>query len=418
MRALYFDCYAGASGDMIIGALIALGVDADKLREQLSSLGLSGYEIEIERVTRSSIAAIKFHVKVDDRDQPVRELSDIRQIINRSSLSKEVKSRSIRVFERLAEAEARVHATTRDQVHFHEVGAVDSIIDVVGAMIGFEMLGVERFLSSPLRVGRGFVETEHGLLPVPAPGTAELLRGVPVYGGDLDGEFVTPTGAAIITNFCGSYSPLPPIRISRIGYGAGARDPKGLPNALRLVLGDVPETRSQAEIFQPSYPAAADRVTVIETNIDDMNPQAYGFVMDRAFALGALDVFITPVQMKKSRPGVLLTILCESEDLEKMTEMLLVETTSLGVRYHEAKRRVLERSIETVETPYGQARIKVAREGNRTLHFQPEYDDCARLAAEAGVPLLEVQRAVSFAYSEQLKSGAEAGKANGELEKQ
>jgi pyridinium-3,5-bisthiocarboxylic acid mononucleotide nickel chelatase len=404
MLAIYFDCFAGASGDMIIGALLDLGVELETLKEQLSGLDLSDYELKSDRVTRSGIAAIKFDVEFDDARQPARHLSDIREIINRSPLTGLTKSRAHRVFERLAEAEARVHATTPDRVHFHEVGAIDSIIDVVGAMIGFEMLGIEHFIASPLRVGHGFVRAEHGLLPVPAPATAELLKGVPVYGGDLEGEFVTPTGAAIITTLCQDYARLPSIAIARAGYGAGARDPHGFPNALRLIAGEVEREQSKSD----------DTVLVVETNIDDMSPQVYGVVMERLFETGALDVFLTPAQMKKDRPGVMITVLCKPERAREVTALLLRETTTLGVRYYEAKRRILEREIETVETLYGSVRIKVAREGGRTLHFQPEFEDCARLADQTRTPLIEVQQAAFAAYRERLKATEENNEANGE----
>ncbi|HLF83426.1 MAG TPA: nickel pincer cofactor biosynthesis protein LarC, partial [Blastocatellia bacterium] len=284
---------------------------------------------------------------------------------------------------------------TPDKVHFHEVGAVDSIVDIVGAMIGFELLGVDRFFCSPLRLGSGSVNSQHGLLPIPAPATVELLRGVPVYAGELEGEFVTPTGAAIAATLCEEFGALPPMSITKVGYGAGSRDPKGFPNALRLVLGEMGE----AEETQTNVYATSDEtIVVVETNIDDMNPQVYGFVMERAFALGALDVFMVPVQMKKDRPGILLTVLCKPETVDAMIEMLLAETTTIGVRYYEAKRRVLERAIETVETEYGPVRIKVARDGARTLHFQPEYEDCARLALETKTPFLEVHAAAAAAY--------------------
>ncbi|HXG65575.1 MAG TPA: nickel pincer cofactor biosynthesis protein LarC [Blastocatellia bacterium] len=394
MRGVYFDCYAGVSGDMLIGALIDLGVDIDTLRQQLSSLKLSGYEIRAHRVKRSGIAATKFDVDVDPKAQPARAFAEIREIISDSALSAQVKARAIAAFARLAEAEARVHDTTVEKVHFHEVGAVDAIIDIVGAMIGFEALGVERFYSSPLRTGYGTVKAEHGLLPIPAPGTAELLKGVPVYAGELEGEFVTPTGAAIVTTLCESFGPLPPMQIDRTGYGAGSRDPEGFPNALRLILGDVAAQPSAAE---------PESVMVVETNIDDMNPQVYGFVMERAFALGALDVFMTPAQMKKDRPGVLLTALCAPDRLDSITEMLLAETSTLGVRYYQARRRVLDRVIEEVETPYGCVRIKVARDGARTLHYQPEYEDCARLAAGSQAPLIEVQQAAIQAYRDRME---------------
>jgi uncharacterized protein (TIGR00299 family) protein len=304
---------------------------------------------------------------------------------------------------------------TPDKIHFHEVGAVDSIIDIVGAMIGFELLGVERFFCSPLRVGFGSVNSQHGELPVPAPATADLLRGVPVYAGELEGEFVTPTGAAIVTTLCEEFGPLPRMQVNRVGYGAGSRDPKRFPNALRLLMGEVEEVEEVEEQGTglvaigelagrtEDYSHRGETIVVIETNIDDMNPQVYGFVMERAFALGALDVFMVPAQMKKDRPGVLLTVLCKPERSDVIMDMLLVETTTLGVRYYESKRRVLERTLEEVETPYGVVRIKVARDGDRTLHFQPEYDDCARLAVETNTPLLEVQTAASAAYQNRLK---------------
>jgi uncharacterized protein (TIGR00299 family) protein len=401
MRALYFDCFAGVSGDMIIGALIDLGVDAEHLEQQLASLHLSGYQIDANTVTRASIAATKFDVRVEPGQQTERRIGDIRKIIEGSDLSDDVKSGSLSVFERLAQAEAAVHNKPIEEVHFHEVGAVDSIVDIVGAMIGFEALAVERFIASPLRLGFGSVKAEHGTLPVPAPGTAELLRGVPIYAGDMEGEFVTPTGAAIVTAFC-SFGPLPEMTVERVGYGAGSRDPEGFPNVLRLILGEMPGTAG----FQPASTTATD-IVVIETNIDDMNPQAYGFVFERAFELGALDVFTTPVQMKKDRPGVLLTVLCEPRKLDSLTEMLLRETTTLGVRYYEAKRRVLERSIETVETEFGPVRVKVAYDGGRRLHFQAEYEDCARLARQHAVPFLEVQSAAGSAYLAAVPAGKE-----------
>jgi uncharacterized protein (TIGR00299 family) protein len=403
MRIAYFDCFAGLSGDMIVGALLDLGVDFDALKGKLSSLAIGSYGINIRRVERSGFAATKFDVEVDLHDQPARTLADIRSIILESSLSEITKQRSLAVFERLGDAEAKVHGTTRDEIHFHEVGAVDSIVDIVAAMIGFEMLGVDRFYCSPLRVGRGVIEAEHGRLPVPAPATAELLKGVPIYAGDLEGEFVTPTGAAIVSTLCKVFGPLPAMKINGAGYGAGARDPKELPNALRLILGEM---NDDANDIESSAASRQDHsVMVIETNIDDMNPQVYGFVMERAFAIGALDVFMIPAQMKKDRPGVLLTVLCQPEMTEALIEMLLAETTTLGVRYYRAHRRVLERAIETVDTEYGPVRIKVARDGERTLHFHPEYEDCAWLALESQTPLIDVQAAASAAFRERLRQG-------------
>ena len=389
MRALYFDCFAGASGDMMVGALLDLGLELEILKRELASLDLKDYEISASRVKRSRIAATKFEVRTGAAPQPARHLSNIAAIIDNSALSDRVRRMSLNAFERLAEAEAKIHGTTIDKVHFHEVGAIDSIIDIVGAMIGFDRLGVEWFFSSPLRLGYGSIRTEHGLMPVPAPATAELLRGAPVYAGEIEGEFVTPTGAAIIVSLCEEFSQLPPLKISRTGYGAGSRDPEGFPNAMRMILGDLTEGG-----LRPS----PEKVTVIETNIDDMNPQIYGYVIERALALGALDAFLTPVQMKKDRPATLLTVLCEAEKRDLLIDMLLAETSTLGVRYMEANRRVLDRIIEYVETRYGRVRIKVARQGGRTLHFHPEYEDCLKLAEESCVPLIEVQTEAAAAY--------------------
>jgi pyridinium-3,5-bisthiocarboxylic acid mononucleotide nickel chelatase len=392
MRVIYFDCFAGISGDMTIGALLDSGVDFNELKNQLSSLPLSGYELGVEKVKRSSIAATKFTVTVDDAKQSARTLPVISEIIHNSQVSEAVKGHSLKVFEKLAEAEAQVHGTTVDQIHFHEVGAVDSIIDIVGAMVGFEMLGVEKFYSSPLRVGFGSIKVAHGLMPVPAPGTAELLKGLPIYAGEIEGEFVTPTGAAMVAVLCESFGAMPAMQMEQIGYGAGTRNPKDFPNALRIVLGEVEEVAQQTE--------EAQMILVIETNIDDMNPQAYGYVMDKAFALGALDVFVTPIQMKKDRPAVMLTVLCEPKDFDAQVALILSETTTLGVRYYEAKRRTLARVIEEVETEYGQVRVKVARAGKRTLHFQPEFEDCVAIARKTGISLIEVQSAANAAYRE------------------
>jgi uncharacterized protein (TIGR00299 family) protein len=403
MRSIYFDCFAGISGDMTVGALLDAGVDFAELQKQLSSLALSGYELGFEKVKRSSIAATKFSVKVDEAKQPARTLAVISEIINNAPLSQSVKARSLRVFEKLAEAEAQVHGSTIDRIHFHEVGAVDSIVDIVGAMIGFELLGVEKFFASRLRVGFGAIKVAHGLMPIPAPGTAELLRGLPIYAGDREGEFVTPTGAAIVAALCEKVGAMPAMRIDKIGYGAGGRDPKGFPNALRIVVGEVEESGDEANVWQKGSVAKQDEseaqtVIVIEANIDDMNPQAYAYVMEKAFALGALDVFFTAIQMKKDRPATKLSVLCKQEEFDALAELILRETTTLGVRYYEAKRRTLARSVEEVETVYGRVRVKVARDGERILHFQPEFEDCAEIARKTGISLLEAQQLAGFAY--------------------
>jgi uncharacterized protein (TIGR00299 family) protein len=405
--AAYFDCFAGASGDMIVGALLDLGADRDLLKRGLASLKLDGFELRVERVTRCDLAATKFTVDLARLSQPARTLRDIEALVGGSSLSETVKARAMAAFRLLAEAEAEVHGTSVDKVHFHEVGAVDSIVDTVGAMLCVESLGLRRFAASPLRLGRGTVEAEHGLLPVPAPATALLVRGVPVFAGDFDGEFLTPTGAAILRVLCDSYGPLPPMRIAAVGCGAGTRDPAGLPNALRVLAGRFEAEPSRSP--NASGHGGSDSVMVVETNIDDMNPQVCGYVLERALAMGARDAFVTPVQMKKGRPGILLTVVCLPEELDAMTRLLLAETTTLGVRYYETGRRVLERTIEKVVTRFGEVRVKVARDGERTLHFQPEYDDCVRLAGEHRVPLIEVQAAASAAFAARDADGNKAG---------
>src|SRR5205085_1973837 len=315
MRTLYFDCFAGASGDMILGALIGVGVDPRELKEQLSLLNVSGYEISFETVDRSGISATRALIHTA-HEHAHRHLSHILKIINDSRLNERVKERTSLVFSRLAEAESKIHNVPVERIHFHEVGALDAIIDVVGACIGFELLGVERFACSELHVGSGMVEMAHGRFPVPPPAVAELLKNAPVYSSDIKGELVTPTGAAIITTVCEEFGQLPKMRIERTGYGAGTREYQNFPNALRLILGDDEATPRVND----------ERVIVIETNIDDMSPQIYGHVMEQALERGALDCYLTPTQMKKNRPGVQVSILCRPQELDAMCELLLTET--------------------------------------------------------------------------------------------
>src|SRR5947209_6534334 len=320
MRTLYFDCFAGASGDMILGALIGVGVDTRELKEQLSLLNVSGYEISFDTVDRSGISATRALVHTA-HEHAHRHLSHILKIINGSRLNERVKERASLVFSRLGEAEARIHNVPVERIHFHEVGALDAIIDVVGACIGFELLEVERFVCSDLHVGSGMVEMVHGRFPVPPPAVAELLKGAPVYSSDIKGELVTPTGAAIISTVCREYGSLPKMRIERTGYGAGTREYQNFPNVLRLMLGDDGVV-SEGFDDESLLVAEDERLLVVETNIDDMSPQIYGHLMERAFALGALDCYFTPVQMKKNRPGVLVSILCKPAECDAMCELL------------------------------------------------------------------------------------------------
>lgn len=391
MKTLYFDCFAGASGDMILGALVGVGADPRSLREQLALLDVSGYEIEFGTALRSGLSTTRVDVRTP-HEHAHRHLGDILKIIYSSRMSEGVKERAARIFSRLAEAEARVHNEPIEKIHFHEVGALDAIIDVVGACIGFELLGVERFVCSPLHVGSGTVKMAHGVFPVPPPAVAELLQSVPIYSTEIVGELVTPTGAAIIRTVCEEFGPLPKMRVERTGYGAGTRDYKDFPNALRLMLGDDEEsTESRTD----------ERLLVIETNIDDMSPQLFGYVMERAFELGALDCFMTPVQMKKNRPGTMITILCRLAQRDAMTELLFSETTTLGVRSYEVERRALERETIRVETLFGAIDVKVARMNGRVVNEMPEYEQCREAAQTAGVALRVVEAAVRDVLSQQ-----------------
>jgi uncharacterized protein (TIGR00299 family) protein len=387
MRTLYFDCFAGASGDMILGALIGVGVDPQALLEHLSLLNVSGYEIDFETVDRSGISAARAHVRTA-HEHAHRHLGDILKIIHESRLSDGVKERAARIFTRLGEAEAKIHNVPVERIHFHEVGALDAIIDVVGACIGFELLGVERFVCSELHVGSGMVEMAHGRFPIPPPAVAELLKDAPVYSTDIKGELVTPTGAAIISVVCQEFGPLPKIKIERTGYGAGTREYQNFPNVLRLMLGDDATGVASGD----------ERLIVVETNIDDMSPQLYGYVMEQAFARGALDCYFTPVQMKKNRPGVLVSILCRESERDAMCELLLAETTTLGVRFYEVLRRALARETVSVETEFGPIDVKVARLNGRVVKAMPEYEQCRAAAQIASVALQVVEQAARKSF--------------------
>jgi pyridinium-3,5-bisthiocarboxylic acid mononucleotide nickel chelatase len=388
MKTLYFDCFAGASGDMILGAMIDAGVNPAMLNEHLAGLGLDGFTVEFETVDRAGLSATHALVHTA-HEHKHRHLSNILNIIDAAALSEQVKARASKIFTRLAQAEARVHNEPVEQVHFHEVGALDAIVDVVGAAICFEILKIERFVSSPLHVGSGFVEMSHGRFPVPPPAVAELLQGVPFYSTELKGELLTPTGAAIITSVCESYGSVPQIIVERTGYGAGTRSYEKFPNALRVLVG---QTEAEA--------AVDEHLLMIETNIDDVSPQIMGHVMDRAFELGALDCYFTPVQMKKNRPGVLLSVLCKESEKETLLHLLFTETTTLGVRSHEVARRALERTIVRVETEYGPIDVKVATLNGAIVNEMPEFEQCLKAARKLGVPLKRVEDAVKVALSQ------------------
>ncbi len=380
MRTLYFDCFAGASGNMILGALIAAGVDRERLADDLRRLDIADFDLIVTPTDQSGISATHVEVKVP-HEHAHRHLRDIEAIIDRSQLAESVSSRAKAIFMRLATAEAKIHAIDINKVHFHEVGAMDAIVDVVGACIGFEMLGIERFVCSRIHVGSGFAEMAHGKFPVPPPAVAELLAGVPIYSTEIEGELITPTGAAIISTVCDTYGPIPEMRVEQTAYGAGTRKYDRFPNVLRVIIGES-VGRSDAE-----------QLTLIETNIDDLSPQILGYVMERAFDLGALDCWFTPIQMKKNRPATMVSILCKAESKDALTHMLYIETTTIGVRVTKTDRECLERAIVSVATEFGQIDVKIAKLEGRMVNAMPEYDHVKRAAAEHGVPFREVRDA-------------------------
>jgi uncharacterized protein (TIGR00299 family) protein len=386
MRIAYFDCFAGASGDMILGALLDAGVEPEVWQEELSKLNLSGYQLKIDRVQKQGIAATAVKVLVSEGKQE-RHLAEIEELVGTSQLLTEVKETSVEVFRRLAVAEARVHGTTPDRIHFHEVGGVDAIIDIVGSVVGLRLLGVEEIYASTLPLGHGFVDCAHGRLPLPAPATLELLQGVPVLLRDVEGELVTPTGAAILTTLAKGFGPFPPMTVEGIGYGAGQRD-FPFPNLLRLLVGTT----------SPALDARMETLTLLEANIDDLNPEFYGHLMERLFSAGALDVYLTPAQMKKNRPGVLLSVACPPAQAEALAALVFAETTTIGLRRQEVQRWALARERVEVETPYGTVGIKVAKLGGKVMTVSPEYEDCRRLALGSGVPLKEVYTAAEAAF--------------------
>ena len=412
MKVLYFDCFAGAAGDMVLGALIDAGVQLEDVRRALGSLAISPTTVWTERVTRTGISATKFcvrgehapldhahdhepdhnhdghhhrqshihtHPHEEKHHHVHRSLSDINRLIDGSALSRTGKDRAKELFNRLGEAEAAIHGTPIDQVHLHEVGALDSIIDIVGTVFAMESIGAARVVASPLNVGSGSVRSAHGVYPVPAPATARLLENAPIYVGPQKVEMVTPTGALLVAGYAQEFGPIPAMRVAKIGYGAGNRDFADTPNVLRVLVGESDSS------------ASSHTIVVIEAEIDDMNPQIFGVLMDRLLAQGALDVFYTPIQMKKNRPGTLLSVIAAPESREMLMATIFRETTTIGVRYRDMTRECLDRRTVTVTTSVGDVRIKVAARNGQVLNASPEFDDCVRLGAEHDVPAKNVQ---------------------------
>jgi pyridinium-3,5-bisthiocarboxylic acid mononucleotide nickel chelatase len=430
MRVAYLECFSGMSGDMFLGALVDAGVPARVLEETVAALGV-GAKLEISRVVRSGISATKVDVYADgEKDLPREEhgerqeqhqhshehgehshshagetrtgvsaphehshgrgLTEIRELISAAPISESAKKNAIAIFEALGRAEAKIHNTSIESVHFHEVGAVDAIVDIICAAVGAEALGVEEIICSPLNVGGGMVKCAHGTFPVPAPATVELLADAPVYSSGLQAELVTPTGAAIVKTLASRFAAFPEMRIEKSGYGAGSRDFPGHPNVVRLTIGQAASTLAAK--------TASETIIVLEANLDDLNPQIFGYVMDRLLEEGALDAFGMPVQMKKNRPGMLLTVLCKPEDAGELAQLIFTETTTLGVRRRDEMRQTLARRWESVGTPWGDVRIKIASMNGTVTNYSPEYEDCRRIAAEHHVPLKLVIQEAARAY--------------------
>jgi len=380
MKLAYFDCFSGISGDMTLGALVDAGCELEILRAGLAGLQVPGWSISAEKVWKNGMAATFVRVVTEDQSKH-RGLSAILEILGRSQLTEQVRKNAAAIFRRLGEAEAAVHDVPLEKIHFHEVGSVDAIVDIVGACIGFEALGIEKFSCSALNVGGGTAKMAHGVLPVPAPATAKLLQGKPTYSDGLRKELVTPTGAAIVATLCDSFGPQPAMSVSTIGYGAGSTDLEGQPNVVRIMVGEAAEK---------VIPGFDEEIAVIEANLDDMNPQIYGYFLEKALAAGALDVYTTSVQMKKNRPGTLLTLLCKLADTNNLMSLIFAETTTLGARTYRAQRRTLPRETVNVHTQYGDVHIKLSRVNGNIRHVAPEYEDCRRLASEKNVPLQQV----------------------------
>ena len=374
-KIAYFDCCSGISGDMVLGALIDCGLDIKMLRKELAKLDLKDYAVSAAKDERHHIVGTNLSVRFKESKHH-RTFKDIKTLISRSRLTQRVKDLSISIFANLAKAEAKIHGCKPDDVHFHEVGAIDSIVDIVGTAIGVEHLGIEKVYASPLPLGTGWVNTSHGRMPVPAPATLELLTGVPTAKSFVRAELTTPTGAAIIKTLAENFGSMPEMKIAKTGYGIGDKDFKEIPNILRINLGEVS--------------SGSEKLLVLETNIDDMNPQIYDYLMSRLFKKGALDVFLVPIQMKKGRPAILLKVLSPANKKDALMDTIFKETTTIGIRSYEVDRYCLERSIKEVSTPYGKVKVKISQKGGEAINIQPEYEDCKKIAEKKNLSLKDV----------------------------
>ncbi len=393
MKVAYFDCHSGISGDMILGALVDAGVDLKTIRKGLTSLGLKGYELKSRRVKRGLFGGTKVDVVLSPKAHiHSRTFTDIEKLLKRSKLPKSVIEDSMEIFLRLGKAEAKVHRTTIDKVHFHEVGAVDSIVDIVGGVIGIQELNVSQVLASPLNMGEGTVKCEHGVLPVPAPATLELLKGIPCYSSGIPYELTTPTGAAMIGFWAEAFQSLPLMKIQKSGYGAGSHVIKEHANLLRIIVGEA-EGKS------------GGKIALVETNIDDMNPEFYDHIMEQLFSAGALDVFYTSVMMKKNRPAVKISVLAPPAKREAVSHILLTETSTFGIRFTEMDRIILDRQHMEVQTPYGKVAVKVGSMDGQVMHFSPEYESCKQIARKKKIPVKMIYDTVMQSAEKKLKGG-------------
>jgi uncharacterized protein (TIGR00299 family) protein len=422
LKIAYFDCFSGISGDMCLGALVDAGVSLQKLKRELKKIPVRRYELHAEKVKKAGVVATKVDVlqEAKSKEQRAKGWKDIEKVINNSALSQEIKQKGLKVFKNLFEAEAKVHGGTLKNIHLHDLGDTDCIVDIFGTIIGLDMLGIKKVYSSPVNLGSGSVKTDHGFLPVPAPATAEILKGVPVYSTDTSFELTTPTGAAILKGLSAGFGSISLMNVETIGIGAGSQNFKDRPNVLRLLIGN-PSSPLFGKL-NPSIPPlekggqggfeklgigkmlkrdvgrlSDEEVTVIEANIDDMNPQIYEYVMGKLFKEGALDVFLTQVLMKKGRPGIKLSVLCKETDRELLIKTILKETTTIGLRFYEVNRVVLNRETKLIDTEFGKVRIKFSGLGEEILKATPEYEDCKRIAKKLKIPLIEVmERIIKF----------------------
>ncbi|MEK6892554.1 MAG: nickel pincer cofactor biosynthesis protein LarC [Nanoarchaeota archaeon] len=389
MKILYFDCFSGISGDMIIGSLLDLGLDFKFLEKELKKLKLQNYKITAKKVVKNGISATKFDViefnkMQENHHHEHRNLKEINKIIDNSKLDKEIKSTIKKIFNKIGVAEAKVHKTSINKIHFHEIGAIDTIIDVSGAVVGFNKLGIEKIYCSKLNIGTSFVEFSHGKWPVPAPATAEILKNVPFYHNNTKSELVTPTGAAIITTLADSFGEMPPMKLEKIGCGAGAKDLEQ-PNVLRVFFGELDE----------DFGSFDNKIMIMETNIDNMSPEIFPYVIERLMENGALDAYIGPITMKKGRIGIKITALCDKNNVDKLSKIIFEETTTLGIRIFPAGRKKLEREIKTIKTKYGKIRIKISKLNGKIKNATPEYEDCVKIARKYKIPLRRVYEEVN-----------------------